>query len=431
MSQLTLQLDVHDDGPTAVPMQPSAAGAAQSDTGAVRAEPRDTNVRLGDLFALASRTAHVVGEVQRLLSSDGTNKVLPLFSPTRTQELLGLSDSELAEAVTATGLTSRAKAKLSVAEVQELAQASRPCNQRPSGVDGVVITIANCKGGVGKTTTSMTLAQGLSLRGYRVLAVDADPQGSLTKMFGLAPERIAETETIAPVLRDAVSDVCSLAKGTYWPGLDLVPASPMLFSVEHEVAQLALSSGAGSALQRLRCAMAEARRKYDAIILDTPPSLSLLSATTIVAADGLVIPAPPTALDFASMAQLWLLLADISDELSATRQSEEAFDFIHIVPSRREEHDRTSRVLMTWLEAAYSDMLCPVSIPKSAATLAAAAEFGTVYDDAGKSASNSARRRATQAFDDLVEFVQASVVNSYKKRVAAAGLKTGRDATQT
>lgn len=431
MSQLTLNLDAHDDGCTSAPLHPSAAGVVRADMGAVRAEPRDTNVRLGDLSALAGRTAHIVSEVQRLLSSDETHKVLPSFSAMRTKELLGLSDRELAEAVTTTGLASSAKAKLSVAEVQELARASRLCNQRPSGVDGVVITVASCKGGVGKTTTALTLAQGLNLRGYRVLTVDADPQGSLTKMFGLAPERINENETIAPVLRDEVSDVCSLAKASYWPRLDLVPASPMLFGVEHEIAQLTLSSGAGSALQRLRCAMAEARREYDVIILDTPPSLSLLSATAILAADGLLIPAPPTALDFASLAQLWLLLADISSELSATRQSGEVFDFIHIVPSRREEHDRTSRVLMTWLEAAYRDMLCPISIPKSAATLAAAAEWGTVYDNAGNGTSSSARRRATQAFDDLVEFVQASVVSSYKKRMAAAEFKTGRDATQT
>jgi chromosome partitioning protein len=297
MSQLTLQLDANDDWRPAVPMQQSVAGAACADMDAVRAARRDTSICIGDLSALAGRTAHIVSEVQRLLSSDGSNKALPSFSLMRTRQLLGLTDGELAEALAATGLTSTAYLKLSVTDVQALAHASRLSNQRPSGVGGVVITVANCKGGVGKTTTTMTLAQGLSLRGYRVLAVDADPQGSLTKMFGLAPERIGDNLTIAPVLRDEISDVCTLAQKTYWPGLHLVPASPMLFGVEHEVAQLALNSGAGSALQRLRCAMAEARREYDLIILDTAPSLSLLSATAILAADGLLIPAPPTALD--------------------------------------------------------------------------------------------------------------------------------------
>lgn len=430
MSQLTLQLDAHDDGHPINHVQPSLANSARADMDAARTASKTAGICVGDLTALAGRTTLILGEVQRLLSSDGSTKVLPSFSPWRTREVLGLSESELNRALIATGLTSSSCLKLSVTDLRALAQTSRPGNQRPSGVDGVVITVANCKGGVGKTTTTMSLAQGLSLRGYRVLVIDADPQGSLTKMFGLAPERVGDNVTIAPVLRDEISDVCGLAQRTYWPGLDLVPASPMLFGVEHEVAQLALSFDSDSGLQRLRCAMVRARHEYDLIIFDTPPSLSLLSATAILAADGLLIPAPPTALDFASMAQLWLLLADISDELVARRQPEELFDFIHIVPSRCEQQDRTSRVLMKWLEAAYGDMLCPVAIPKSAATLAAAAEFGTVYDDAGYGASSATRKRATQAYDALVEFVQASVMNAYTKRATARWVEPGSDAAQ-
>lgn len=430
MSQLSLQLDTHDDGHPVNHMQPSLANAARADMDAARTANKTTGICVGDLTELAGRTTLIVGEVQRLLSSDGSSKALPSFSLWRARELLGVTDSELAGSLIAAGLTSSACLKLSVTDIQALAQTSRPASQRPSGVEGVVITIANCKGGVGKTTTTMTVAQGLSLRGYRALVIDADPQGSLTKMFGLSPERVGDNATIAPVLRGEIPDVCRLAQKTYWPGLDLVPAAPMLFGVEHEVAQLALSSNAGSGLQMLRCAMVKARRQYDLIILDTPPSLSLLSATAILAADGLLIPAPPTALDFASMAQLWLLLADLSDELSASREAKEVFDFIHVVPSRCEQRDKTSRVLMTWLEAAYGDMLCPVAIPKSAATLAAAAEFGTIYDDAGCGASNSTRKRATQAYDALVEFVHVSILNAYRKRAAAARVESGEDAAQ-
>ena len=75
----------------------------------------------------------------------------------------------------------------------------RKSGVRPNGQPGAVIATGNFKGGVGKTTVSMSVAQGLSLKGYKVLCIDLDPQGSLTSLFGLTPTAMEEGETFFPL----------------------------------------------------------------------------------------------------------------------------------------------------------------------------------------------------------------------------------------
>ena len=97
----------------------------------------------------------------------------------------------------------------------------------------MTIAVGNFKGGVSKTTTAMALAQGLSLRGHRVLAIDTDPQGSLTTLFGVLPDTMVEDEqTIAPIVYGDETSVRSAIQTTYWDGIDLIAAAPSLFGAE-------------------------------------------------------------------------------------------------------------------------------------------------------------------------------------------------------
>ena len=71
----------------------------------------------------------------------------------------------------------------------------RTSRMRPPGAEAITVAVANFKGGVTKTTTAVTLAQGLSIRGHKVLVIDCDPQGSLTTLFGILPDAEVEAET--------------------------------------------------------------------------------------------------------------------------------------------------------------------------------------------------------------------------------------------
>ena len=144
---------------------------------------------------------------------------------------------------------------------------------------GVVICIANQKGGVAKTTTAVNVAAALALRGHRILVIDLDPQGNATTGLGLA--RSVDEPTSYELLVEA-ADLASVVRPTAIRGLDCAPASPDLAGAEVElVAHVARE-------QKLKEAMTG--HGYDLVLVDCPPSLGLLTVNALVAADDLIVP---------------------------------------------------------------------------------------------------------------------------------------------
>src|SRR5207253_8858812 len=108
---------------------------------------------------------------------------------------------------------------------------------RKAGEKLQILSVMNFKGGSAKTTTAAHLAQYLSLRGYRVLAIDLDPQASLSAMFGHQPELdVGENETIYGAIRydGARRDIAEIVRATYVPGLHIIPGHLELMEFEHE-----------------------------------------------------------------------------------------------------------------------------------------------------------------------------------------------------
>jgi chromosome partitioning protein len=179
----------------------------------------------------------------------------------------------------------------------------------PEFASGTTIAVANYKGGVSKTTTAAALAQGLSLRGHRVLVIDTDPQGSLTTLFGVLPDTEVEAEsTILGLCTGEVESIMPSVQKTYWDGIDLVAAAPILFNAEFLLPSRQANDPGFAFWRVLDAGLEEARNEYDIIIIDTPPSLSYITINALIAADGVLMPLPPNALDFASSAQFWSLL---------------------------------------------------------------------------------------------------------------------------
>lgn len=153
-----------------------------------------------------------------------------------------------------------------------------------------VWAIANQKGGVGKTTSTLALGRGLALRGERVLLVDLDPHSSLTRAFGIptdpAPEGVLELFATPP------QPLAALARGSQIPNLSYVCAQTALATLERRSAN---QPGLGLALSQ---ALSRHAGQHDYVLLDCPPTLGLLMINALAAADRVVIPtqAEPLAL---------------------------------------------------------------------------------------------------------------------------------------
>jgi chromosome partitioning protein len=167
-----------------------------------------------------------------------------------------------------------------------------------------VIALANQKGGVAKTTTTLNLGVAFHEQGHRVLVVDLDPQGNLTMSQGMNPDAIERSMFDVLVHRIPMSDVIERRE------IDIAVAS-----IDLAGAELALSSMIGRE-RALEKALVEVRDRYDFVLIDTPPSLGLLTINAFVAATGVIVPVQCEYLSLRGLVQLENTLAMVRENLN-------------------------------------------------------------------------------------------------------------------
>jgi chromosome partitioning protein len=385
-------------------------------------------IQISDIVEQAERAAQMVSQIRlRMLAPDSV-KIPPVFSLTQLASLCGVDKGQVSYRIGKGDLPlghmneKGSRREFSLEEARIWVKHYRFQNLRPKGARAVTIAVGNFKGGVSKTTTAMVLAQGLSLRGHKVLAIDADPQGSLTTLFGIMPDtEVTEDQTIAPLVFGETTSIRSAIQSTYWPGVDLVAASSSLFSAEFVLPSRQLKDPSFQFWDVLNLGLEDVRDDYDIIIIDTPPSLSYVTINAFIAADALIVPLPPNALDFASSAQFWRLFSDLASNLVENAGITKTFDFIHVLLARVDSADVASDVVRSWIIATYGEKVLPVEIPKTAVTSSSAAEFGTVYDISRYDGNMKTYSRARDAYDRVNDLVEASIRNSWSSQLGEGG----------
>lgn len=315
--------------------------------------------------------------------------------------------------------------EFTLAEAGSWIRAYRADKLRPAGAEAVTICIANFKGGVGKTTTAMTLAQGLSLMGHKILVIDTDPQGSLTTLFGILPDtEVSEENTILPLALGSETSIRYAIRPTYWSGIDLVASAPCLFGAEFALPARQTQEPNFEFWNVLNLGIDDVRNDYDVIIIDSPPSLSYITINSLMASNGIIMPLPPNALDYASAAQFWNLFSDLSNEMLTKRGMDKEFEFIHVLLSRVDSSEASSDIVRTWIQATYKEKVLPVEIPKTAVASSASAEFSTVYDIQKYDGNARTFKRARDAYDQFVGYVESSIRTTWQRQLELQNKKS-------
>jgi chromosome partitioning protein len=210
-----------------------------------------------------------------------------------------------------------------------------------------IIAVANQKGGVAKTTTTLALATALGELGRRVLAVDIDPQGALTYSMGVDPDALDETVNDVLVRRLPVDKVITTRE------TDLVPSNIDLAGTE---AILLAKTGREFALQR---ALREIEERYDFIIIDCPPSLGILTINALTAAHEVLIPLQCEALSHRGVGQLLETLEDIRHFTNPT------LEVIGLIPTMYDGRSRHSRAVIDDVGSRYGVRVLEPPVKKS------------------------------------------------------------------
>lgn len=240
-----------------------------------------------------------------------------------------------------------------------------------------VFAVANQKGGVGKTTTSVSLAAWLAGTGKRVLLVDLDPQGNASSSLGVqASDRS---------LYDALVSGDPLQQGVVLSrriGLDVAPSGPALAAAEVELVPL------HGREYRLREALCPMESRYDVVILDCPPSLGLLTVNALTVAQGLVAPVQCEYLALEGMGQLMGTLGMVRSRLNSR------LDLFGIVMTMFDSRTRLSRQVVEEVRNHYPRKLFQTLIPRSV-YLSEAPSYGqSIFEYHGAS-------KAAQAYANL------------------------------
>ena len=377
-----------------------------------------TRRTLGSIVTIAERASNMLLDVRESMLAPHPRKRSPVYTTAQVAALCRIDKTRVTYLTTkgelpvGTANGSGKSKEFTLAEARQYVAAEGPFAARPAGVKGKKIAIGNFKGGVSKTTTAMTLAQGLTLFGRKVLLIDLDPQASLSALNGiLADSEVDEGETVLPLIYGEQPDLRYAIQQTYWDGIDLIPASAALFSAEFYLPFKQSKDKSFRFWNLLNQGIEPLLDEYDAIIIDTPPALSYLTINAFMAADGLIVPTPPSALDYASSTQFWSLFSDLSTSMQEiVPDLDKSFDFISVLLAKVDQSQAATPIVRDWIQKTYEGMVLAVEIPTTTVTQSASAEFGTVYDISRYEGSLRTYQRAREAYDRFAELIDQQIV---------------------
>lgn len=273
--------------------------------------------------------------------------------------------------------------------------------RKPDGKDPCILASINFKGGVWKTTECVDTSLYLALSGYRVCLIDLDSQGSATQTFGYIPDNEIEAdETLLPCFYEVEGKTLKTQiRSTHWSGLDLIPANLALYDAEFYLPiKQTQEKQAGNEFvfyDKIQKHLNEIKDDYDFIVLDCPPSMGMISTNALYAANSLLIPTPPSMLDFSSTVQFFSMVKSVLERLP-----EKDYNFIRLLITKYEKTDNT-QILTTIIRQLYGDHVLLAQVPVSEAVKKASTDMRSIYEIEKYSGSKKTLDRIREISDEL------------------------------
>lgn len=267
-----------------------------------------------------------------------------------------------------------------------------------------VIAVVNFKGGSGKTTTAAHLAQYLALTGHRVLAVDLDPQASLSSLHGFQPE-LDQMPSLYEAIRydDEKRSIAEIIQPTNFPGLDIVPANLELQEFEYDtpLAMSNRSSNEGKTFfTRISRALSEVDDRYDVVVIDCPPQLGYLTITALTAATSVLITIHPQMLDVMSMGQFLLMLGGILKPIRDAG-AEVNLEWYRYLITRYEPMDVPQAQMVGFMQTLFHQYVLKNHMLKSTAVSDAGITKQTLYEIDKNQMTRSTYERAMESLEGV------------------------------
>lgn len=385
----------------------------------------DTNFQQDDLNAVIRQhsewlASHLHAQRENLFPPDAS-KQMRRFTSGEAAGLLGVNDSYLRKLhLDGKGpspeTTAGNRRLYSVEDIQALRvllekTARKPGDYLPGRRDGdhlQILAVMNFKGGSAKTTTSAHLAQRLALTGYRVLAIDLDPQASLTALHGVQPEfDLKDGGTLYDAIRyDDPLPIRNVIRSTYLTNFDLVPGNLDLMDFEHDTPRALARGDAGLFFFRVREALAQVDADYDVVVIDCPPQLGFLTMSALSAATGVLVTIHPEMLDVMSMSQFLRMTADLMDVI-ADSGADMSHDWIRYLLTRYEPTDAPQNRIVAFLRTLYAEKVLNAAMLKSTAISDAGLTKQTLYEVERSAFTRSTYDRAMESLNAVNDEIAA------------------------
>ncbi len=381
-------------------------------------------------------------EALREVTGTGVDRVFRSFRTAEVKEVTGLSDHQIREwrkanreelaayrAASESGKPdSLMHMPLTLEEIHHLMEHYGVRPRRPDGHRALRIGCMNFKGGSSKTSTTLHLGEYFAIQGWRTLIIDADPQGSLSGMYGFNPEDTDDELTLLPALQsvsnvDAAAPVQLRPIKTHIHGLDIIPSNLEMIGADFEISA-AFMNRVPAATEFYECvnrAITTIQDDYDLIFVDGAPAFSFAALATMWAMDGLIVPVPPASPDFKATGAFCSMAASGLGKLAvrAGLPDREWAPFLFL-QSRVNAQRTHTNVITALSREVFGRNRIDVSIPDNAAITNAIALNQSIWSVSASDVEARSLKIARTAYTSACKEILMAINESWRKDSAAA-----------